>query len=224
MNSLEALQEAERKAQILFDEIQNRGLISPEKTERQLNEEIYQLAFDLFSIDKYWHKRIVRAGANTLLPYKENPQDLKIQEDDILFLDFGPVFEDWEADVGKTYVLGNDPNKIKLQKEVELAWHEGKAFYDKNKMELTAADLYNFTTALAEKYGWKYANRHCGHLVGKFPHERILGDDIIHYIHPENHRLMSAPDQFGNERYWIYEIHFVDETLGIGGFFEQLLS
>jgi Xaa-Pro aminopeptidase len=224
MNNLEALQEAERKAQILFDEIQNRGLISPGKTEKDLNEAIYQLAFEMFGIDKYWHKRIVRAGANTLLPYKENPEDLEIQEDDILFLDFGPVFEDWEADVGKTYVIGNDPNKIKLQKDVEQAWHEGKAFYDKHKMDLTAADLYQFTCQLAEKYGWKYANRHCGHLVGKFPHERILGDETIHYIHPENHRLMSAPDQFGNERYWIYEIHFVDESRGIGGFFEQLLS
>jgi Xaa-Pro dipeptidase len=40
---------------------------------------------------------IVRAGKNTLLPYDENPPDLTIGEDDILFLDLGPVFEQWES-------------------------------------------------------------------------------------------------------------------------------
>ena len=82
----------------------------------------------MFGIKKYWHKRIVRSGKNTLLPYKENPPDLTIQEDDILFFDFGPVFDDWEADVGKTYVVGNNAKKLKLSKDVESAWHEGKAF------------------------------------------------------------------------------------------------
>ena len=34
---------------------------------------------------------------------------------------------------------------------------------------------------------------------------------------------MSNPDQKGNQRYWILEIHFVDRKKEIGGFFEQLL-
>jgi hypothetical protein len=33
--------------------------------------------------------RIVRAGRNTLAPYDENPPDLTVGEDDILFLDLG---------------------------------------------------------------------------------------------------------------------------------------
>ena len=31
-----------------------------------------------------------------------------IADDDILFLDFGPIFEEWEADFGRTFVLGDD--------------------------------------------------------------------------------------------------------------------
>ena len=31
----------------------------------------------------YWHKRIVRSGPNTLLPYRENPPDRAIGTDDI---------------------------------------------------------------------------------------------------------------------------------------------
>jgi hypothetical protein len=35
---------------------------------------------------------------------------------------------------------------------------------------------------------------------------------------------MSAPDKFGNKRYWIYEIHFIDAQNKFGGFFEQLVD
>ena len=218
------LVDAEEKAIQLFDAIQNKGLIVAGKSENELNTEVFNLAAELFNIKKYWHKRIVRAGKNTLFPYKENPPDLIIQKDDILFFDFGPVFEDWEADIGRTYVIGNDPKKIKLKNDVELAWKEGKKYYDENKNILTGAGFYNYTKEMVKKFGWEYGNIHCGHLIGNFPHERILGDNTLNYIHPDNPNLMSNKDIKGNERYWIYEIHLVDREAGIGGFFEQLLS
>jgi Xaa-Pro dipeptidase len=45
-----------------------------------------------------------------------------VGEDDIVFLDFGPVFEEWEADFGWTYVVGNDPLKHKLRRDIEEAF------------------------------------------------------------------------------------------------------
>ena len=225
MNSVkQKLIEAEEKALILFQEIQNRELICVGKSEHTLNKEIFDLAFEIFGIKKFWHKRIVRAGKNTLCPYKENPPDLTLQEDDILFFDFGPVFENWEADIGKTYVIGNNADKLKLQKDVELAWQEGKDFYLQNKNSLTGADFYNYTKELARKYSWEYGNVHCGHLIGNFPHEILIGEELINYIHPENTTLMCAKDKNGNERFWIYEIHFVNAEKEIGGFFEQFLN
>ena len=222
--ALTNLIEAERKAEVLFQEIENRNIILEGKTESELNKEVFNLAFELFGIKKFWHKRIVRSGKNTLLPYKENPVNLTIQKDDILFFDFGPVFDDWEADVGKTYVVGNNAKKLKLKQDVELAWKEGKEYFDLNKAKLTGADFYHYTKKLAEKYGWEYGNHHCGHLIGNFPHETILGEDEKNYIHPNNNQLMSDKDINGEERYWIYEIHLIDRELEIGGFFEQLLS
>ncbi|HTF29295.1 MAG TPA: M24 family metallopeptidase, partial [Flavitalea sp.] len=97
MNTKVKLMEAEAKALHLFKTIEDREIIRAGKSEIQINTEIYNLAFELFGIEKYWHKRIVRAGTNTLKPYDENPPDLTLQKDDIIFLDFGPVFEDWEA-------------------------------------------------------------------------------------------------------------------------------
>ena len=222
--ALTNLIEAERKAEVLFQEIENRNIVTVGKTESELNKEVFNLAFELFGIKKFWHKRIVRSGKNTLLPYKENPVNLTIQKDDILFFDFGPVFDDWEADVGKTYVVGNNDKKLKLKQDVELVWKEGKEYFDLNKAKLTGADFYHYTKKLAEKYGWEYGNHHCGHLIGNFPHETILGEDEKNYIHPNNNQLMSDKDINGEERYWIYEIHLIDRELEIGGFFEQLLS
>jgi Xaa-Pro dipeptidase len=80
------LLEAQHKAEQLFHEIEARGLIRPGITESTLNTDIYVLAEEMYGISTYWHKRIVRAGRNTLLPYAENPPDLTIRSDDILFL------------------------------------------------------------------------------------------------------------------------------------------
>lgn len=51
-----------------------------------------------------------------------------------------------------------------------------------------------------------------------------MGEARVNYIHPENTLRMVEPDARGEVRHWIYEIHFVDRSLEIGGFYEQLLS
>ena len=214
---------AEDKALNLFNEIENRGLITPGKCEKDLNREIFNLAFELFGIKKYWHKRIVRAGANTLKPYKENPENLIIQNDDILFIDFGPIFDEWEADFGRTYVLGNDQSKHKLRKDISMAWTDCNHYYDSNK-NLTGAELYQYALLTAEKYGWEFGGEIAGHLIGHFPHEKLEKEDKTNYIHPENKVMLSEKDKSGNSRDWILEIHFIDRNLKIGGFFEQLMT
>ncbi len=215
--------EAELKAAQLFQIAEDRGLIVAGKTEHQLNEAVFALAKELFGIEKYWHKRIIRSGPNTLQPYNENPPDLVIREDDILFFDFGPIFEDWEADFGRTYVIGNDPVKHKLKNDIELAWQEGKDWFHR-QTTLTGAAFYQYAVDMARRYGWTYGGEIAGHLIGQFPHQRLEKGNHGLYVHPENHNDMFAPDADGNKRNWILEIHFVDTERQIGGFFEQLLT
>jgi Xaa-Pro dipeptidase len=217
------LQDAQRKAETLFSEAEQRGYITAGQTEIELNTKLYRLAQEIYGIRKYWHRRIVRAGRNTLSPYREFPPNLLIAPNDILFLDFGPVFEDWEADVGRTYVVGDDPVKRRLQAATVAAWHEGKAYF-KAHPDVTGAELYAFSTELAKRYGWSYGGPHAGHLIGNFPHESIQGDEVENYIHPENQQRMRDHDRCGMVRDWIYEIHLVDYEREIGGFFEQLLT
>ena len=99
------------------------------------------------------------------MPYRENPPDLVVGEDDIVFFDFGPVFEEWEADFGRTYVLGNDPLKLRIREEIEEAWYIGKAHFDSHP-DITGAQLYQFIVDLTKSRGWSYPQAHCGHLSG----------------------------------------------------------
>ena len=214
---------AEEKAALLFKEIDVRQFIQAGKMESQLNVEVFALAKEMFGIEKYWHKRIVRSGSNTLHPYDENPADLMVKENDILFFDFGPIFENWEADFGRTYVIGNDSLKHKLKSDIELAWYQAKEWFDQQE-HVTGAQYYQYIVELAHHYGWEYGSPIAGHLIGQFPHERLEPGNYGLYVHPENHNDMLSPDKNGLDRNWILEIHFIDRENQIGGFFEQLLT
>jgi Xaa-Pro dipeptidase len=214
---------AQNKAEQLFREVEVRGLIRSGVSESQVNEDIYALAKEMYGITTYWHKRIVRAGRNTLLPYAENPPDLIISEDDILFLDLGPVFEEWEADFGRTFVIGSDPAKLKLKNDVELAFAAGKRYFNENPA-ITSSQLFAYAQSLAAQFGWEFGGPIAGHLIGQFPHERIADDKVTLYVHPSSNLSMRSLDEKGQKRHWILEIHFVDRERQIGGFFEELLT
>ncbi|QHN05524.1 aminopeptidase P family protein [Granulicella sp. WH15] len=214
---------AQNKAERLFHEVETRGLVRDGITESQLNQEIYDLAKEMYGISTYWHKRIVRAGANTLLPYADNPPDHTLGADEILFLDLGPVFEEYEADFGRTFVIGSDSVKLKMRDDVAKAFADGKHYFKENP-DITADQLYAYAVSLAAKYGWEFGGPIAGHLIGQFPHERITEDKITLYIHPKSSLPMRSTDEKGQMRHWILEIHFVDRARQIGGFFEELLT
>jgi Xaa-Pro dipeptidase len=218
-----ALLDAQVKARSLFAEIEGRCLIRAEQEESEINESIYSLAEQMFGIQRYWHKRIVRAGPNTLAPFAEDPPDLIVADDDIVFLDLGPVFEDWEADFGRTYVVGNDPLKQKLCRDIEEAFAEGKRYFQQHA-DITGAELFAYAQHRAASAGWEFGGSMAGHLIGGFPHEKIAGDKITLYVHPKNQNRMRLPDASGRNRHWILEIHFIDRGRQIGGFFEELLT
>lgn len=217
------LLDAQRQAERLFSEIVERNLIRPGLTEKGLNDAIFSLAEELFGFTNYWHKRIVRSGPNTLVPYSANPPNRTMGADDILFLDFGPIFEKWEADFGRTYVLGSDPLKNKLRHDVGVAFAEGKAYFN-TRPGITGRELFDYANSLAVKYGWEFGGTMAGHLIGRFPHERIAGDKVTLYVHPDNDRPMRSLDERGLKRHWILEIHFIDRARQIGGFYEELLT
>jgi Xaa-Pro aminopeptidase len=216
-----ALLDAQQRAAALFDRIET--LIQPGLSESQLTARIAELGRREFGIERNWHKRIVRAGSNTLSIFDDNPPDLVLGEDDILFLDLGPVFEEWEADFGRTYVLGGDPYKLRLRDDAAAAFAAAKRYFQAQP-QITGSQLYAHVCELARQGGWEFGGKLAAHLVGEFPHKAWAVDPARAWATPDHHAPMRGLDPFGRERHWILEIHFVDRARSIGAFHEELLT
>lgn len=220
---LAQLRAAEAKALALLDRIEALGLIAPGRTEREVEQDIYALARDAFGVEKHWHKRIVHAGVNGLAIARDNPPVVTIAEDDLVFLDLGPVFEDWEADVGRSYVVGGDPDKARLVADLSDQFDRAKARFDGDP-DITGAALYAFACDGAAAAGWRFGGVIAGHVVGEFPHAHLPGNKDFYRINPENTTRLRDPDPNGDDRFWILEIHLVDPAGRYGGFYERLMS
>jgi Xaa-Pro aminopeptidase len=219
----QSLIEAQEKARALFAEVVAGGLIVPGKLESELSTDIHHLARDRFGLRRHWHKRIARAGENTMSGYYDEPEDRRIAADDVVYLDFGPVFEAWEADFGRTYVVGSDPVKHRLVTDIEAAFARGKELFRRTP-SLTAGELYDYVASLAGEAGWEFGAPTAGHLIGHFPHERDPHDLARFSVRHGNTTRLREMDTAGRPRHWILEIHFVDRQRRIGGFFEELLT
>src|SRR5580704_4893110 len=103
-----ALLAAQARALSLFEAIEAGGLIAAGRSEGAVQDDIGALAEAEFGVTQHWHRRIVRAGANTLTTASDYPDERIIAADDTVYVDLGPVFEAWEADIGRTYAVGAD--------------------------------------------------------------------------------------------------------------------
>ena len=188
----------------LFDAIEAAGIVAPGRSERDLDADIYALAERGFGVKAHWHRRVVRAGPNTLCTFYDDPPLRTIAPDDIVYLDLGPVFAEWEADIGRSYALGDDPERKRLVADLPRVFEIVKAHCEALP-DITGAQLYAFAQKAADDAGW------------------LFGGTIAGRIAPGNNRRMRDPDGNGDERHWILEIHLVDRQRTFGGFYERLL-
>jgi len=216
------LETAQIKALGLFDAIEREKLVRSGVSERQIEDEIGDLAAREFGVEKHWHRRIVRAGANTITIAGDNPPVRTIEADDIVYVDLGPVFEAWEADIGRSYVLGGDPQKHRLVADLPRLFGQVQAHYRRDPA-ITGAALYAFAQDAAAAAGWRFGGKIAGHIVSEFAHALIPGDKALNRISPLNPNPMSDPDGKGRARHWILEIHLVAPDGSFGGFYERLL-
>ncbi|MBR7620811.1 aminopeptidase P family protein [Phenylobacterium sp. 20VBR1] len=220
---LASLYAAQAQAQALFAGIEAAGLIRAGVLESVLSNEIHALAAEQFGVQAHWHRKIVRTGANTVATFHDPTPDLTIAADDILFLDFGPVFDNWEADFGRTFVLGDDRVKQALRRDLGVVWTELRDVYEAHP-DITGEQLYAEAHRAAERRGWIFGGQIAGHLVGEFPHTAFPGERSVSLIAPGNDMRMRDRDADGRERYWILEVHLVEPQGRFGAFSEELLS
>ena len=217
------LLDAQRRAAELFAAVGEAGILRPGVLESEASDAIRQLGADRFGMPDHWHRRIVRSGPNTLRVYSEEPPDRALTDDDIVFADFGPLLEGWEADFGRTWVLGDDPVKLRLRDDLGGLFDAGKRFF-RAEPDITPEDLFHELARLTAERGWALGNNACGHLVGEFPHQNFDGERLESYIAAGNRYPMRRTDPSGRVAHWILEVHLVDHERQIGGFFEELLT
>ena len=220
----EKLLDAQNKAAQLFAEIERSGMIRAGVRETQLSDEIRDLAAEMFGVERHWHKRIVRAGENTLQPYRKNPPDRTIADDDILFCDFGPIFDRLGGRLRADVRARRRCGQARACAPTCLGSGRRARDYFDSHPDVTGAELFDHVVELSHDAGWEFGGTIAGHLVGEFPHELIEGDKLESYIAPGSEHPMRRTDRTGRVCHWILEVHLTDPARGFGGFHEELLD
>ena len=157
-----------------------------------------------------WHHIIVRCGSNTTKDFMAlSERGVVLQENDIFFVDIGPVYGDFEGDAGDTFVLGDDPSHLKAKKDVREIWEivRNKWFSE----QITGVELYEFAIATTERFGWKLNMDLSGHRLSDYPHS-------AHYDGP-----LAEVDFKPSPNLWVLEIAIAHPDGTFGAFYEDLL-
>lgn len=213
---------AEDRALDMLRAIEASGAVAAGRRESEVDADIAALAERDFGVSRHWHKRLVRTGANTLCVFADNPDERTIEANDTIYLDLGPVFEEWEADIGQTYALGDDPARNALVAALPEVFEETRAHANANP-DITGAELYALACKSAEQRGYIFGGAIAGHTVGEFPHLTWPGEREHTRIYPANPTRLSDPDHLGRKRFWIIETHLIAADRSFGGFYERLL-
>jgi methionyl aminopeptidase len=184
--------------------------IGPGSTEKDAKDLISEIQSRLGG-PKSWHPPQIRFGCNSVLPFGAQGQaGVRLQENDIYFLDIGPIFDGHEGDVGRSFALGHDHEMQRCCRDVEIIWNETRDFWKAEKA--TGGRLYDFARAAAGKRGWELLlNQANGHRIADFPHAARARGSI------EEFPACPVPDR------WILEIQIRHPSRPFGTFFEDLL-
>jgi hypothetical protein len=157
-----------------------------------------------------WHGVRVRFGPNTLKVFRAPSEPGTIlQEDDIFFVDIGPVWQKWEGDAGNTYVVGTDADMHRCKRDVRVLFDRVQAKWRADS--LAGRDLYDFAKAEARAMGWELNLDTCGHRLADFPHEALYSGSL--------RAVNFAP----TSDLWVLEIQIRHPERPIGAFYEDLL-
>ena len=182
--------------------------LKPGMTEKE-GKKLLEQTLDDSGMEKRWHPTKMRMGINTTKNFRDDSLDYILKDDDIFFVDIGPVYYNHEGDYGETFTIGNDPSLSKLALASKEIFYTTQAVWKEKK--LTGTELYEFATAEAMKKGLRLNSNMYGHRLGDFPHA----------VHSK--AKLGALDFNPAPNLWVLEIHLIDDRNGLGSFFEDLL-
>lgn len=158
---------------------------------------------------KFWHPSKFRIGANTVKSFKDISDEVTLSNDDIFFIDIGPVFLNHEGDYGETFVLGNNPKLLNLKMAAKNIFLASQKKWKEE--QLTGEELYRFASSEALKYNLELNTKMYGHRLGDFPHAL--------YYKGKLGEIVTTP----SPHLWVLEIHVIDHSINRGAFYEDIL-
>jgi Xaa-Pro aminopeptidase len=161
-------------------------------------------------VDKQWHPPKLRFGSNTLKSFKEESDLLVLQEEDIFFIDIGPVIDGHEADYGETFAIGSQFDHKHIADTSRKVFHEVGNYWLKERCG--GGELYEYAKKRATHYGYVLNMGSDGHRIGDFPHH-------IHF----KGGLVEVSEEIIPDA-WILEIHLADPKKRFGAFYEDILT
>jgi methionyl aminopeptidase len=157
-----------------------------------------------------WHHIIVRCGKNTTKDFMERSEPgVVLGENDIFFIDIGPVYGNFEGDAGDTFVFGDNPLHLKAKADAREIWEVVRAKWFTE--QISGRELYDFAIATTESMGWKLNMDLSGHRLSDYPHS-------AHYDGP-----LAEVDFKPNANLWVLEIAIAHPDMTFGAFYEDLL-
>jgi methionyl aminopeptidase len=183
--------------------------LTPGLSEEQAKE-IARSTLSSLEMRRGWHHIIVRCGSNTTKDFMERSEPgVVLGENDIFFVDIGPVYGDFEGDAGDTFVFGDDPGHRKAQRDVREIWEIVRAKWLAERV--TGVELYDFAVETTEAFGWKLNMDLSGHRLSDYPHS-------AHYDGP-----LADVGFTPNPNLWVLEIAIAHPDKTFGAFYEDLL-
>jgi len=162
-------------------------------------------------VRKYWHQTHVRFGKSTILSFNDQYHDnVVLGENDIFYIDVGPVWDKVESDCGNTFVVGNNSEHLKIKEDLKRIFDDVQEYWRKHSA--TGAELCDYAKTLINTFGYKMHPSYVkGHRLSEFSHARY-----------GNTCLFDLPFNPASER-WVMELQIAHPSMEFGAFYEDLL-
>jgi len=163
-----------------------------------------------FKVESTWHPHKFRIGTDTIKAFREkSDKTIKLQENDIFFMDIGIVINGHEADFGQTFTVGQNMDFANCQKTARQVFNETKELW--RNEGLTGEDLYKKAEALALDKGYVLNLNMDGHRLGDYPHGLFYKGSLSNF------------DRKPIENLWVLEILIRHPEKEFGAFYEDIL-
>jgi Xaa-Pro aminopeptidase len=206
-HDLAMMLEARRRAQAAVLEVARN--VAPGMAEEE-GLELTRRTLRAHGFERDWVAPYLRFGANTLRKFGEPSEPgVVLRRNDVWIIDVGPLWQGWECDVGETFVVGDDPGRRRIVRDVhEIFDRTSRCF---REARATGAELYRFAAAQAASRGWQLDLDMAGHRIGEFPHAAIQDGTL------------AQADFTPSSGLWMLEIQLRHPEAPYSAFFEDLL-